>query len=281
MYFKTTVKEKDGVEYTHYRLCENYREGRRSLNRTLLSLGNLEQELTKEKMQLLCKRINDLYFKNRTFVISAFRDDKVEELCFGIVAKLRKKAKEDKAKKKAQGIDEINTDRTKVSKVREIGSEWLCLQASRQLGLEEFFRNHRWSEDLIKLALVQIISRAIYPCSELKTTQWLKENSGLCELLGLDPQKITKDKLYEMSLKLYEKKEDLEKYLSKKTNELFSLENKIILYDLTNFYFEGSMRKSDVAQFGRSKEKRSDAKLIVLAAVSIQKVFEKVTTLCW
>ena len=57
------------------------------------------------------------------------------------------------------------------------------------------------------------------------------------------------------------------KYLSKKTNELFDLQDKIILYDLTNTYIEGRMANSRIAKFGRSKEKRSDCKLLVLALV--------------
>ena len=40
-----------------------------------------------------------------------------------------------------------------------------------------------------------------------------------------------------------------------------------MLYDLTNTYFEGSKRNSRLAKYGRSKEKRSDAKLVVLAMV--------------
>jgi len=66
---------------------------------------------------------------------------------------------------------------------------------------------------------------------------------------------------------LYKIKEDLEKHLSKCTNELFDLTDKIILYDLTNTYFEGSMRSSKISKFGRSKEKRNDARLVVLAVV--------------
>jgi hypothetical protein len=62
-------------------------------------------------------------------------------------------------------------------------------------------------------------------------------------------------------------KDSLEKHLSKCTNELFDLKDNIILYDLTNTYFEGPMRKSKIAKFGRSKEKRSDARLVVLAVV--------------
>ena len=40
-----------------------------------------------------------------------------------------------------------------------------------------------------------------------------------------------------------------------------------MLYDLTNTYFEGRKVNSKLAQYGRSKEKRSDAKIIVLALV--------------
>ena len=47
-----------------------------------------------------------------------------------------------------------------------------------------------------------------------------------------------------------------------------------MLYDLTNTYFEGTKRKSALAKFGRSKEKRSDAKSVVLGlVVNLQGVF--------
>ncbi|MFA5417316.1 MAG: hypothetical protein WC341_02550, partial [Bacteroidales bacterium] len=55
----------------------------------------------------------------------------------------------------------------------------------------------------------------------------------------------------------------------------FDLEDKIILYDLTNTYFEGRMKHSQMAKFGRSKEKRSDARLVVLAVVINREGFLK------
>ena len=73
--------------------------------------------------------------------------------------------------------------------------------------------------------------------------------------------------LYKSALDLYKAKDALEKHLSNRTNELFDLEDKIILYDLTNTYFEGEKRNSSLAKHGRSKEKRSDSKLVVLALV--------------
>jgi transposase len=45
------------------------------------------------------------------------------------------------------------------------------------------------------------------------------------------------------------------------------VENKILLFDLSNTYFEGRMQDSSLAKYGRSKEKRSDCKLVVLAVV--------------
>jgi hypothetical protein len=75
--------------------------------------------------------------------------------------------------------------------------------------------------------------------SELCTSRWIKENSSVCELTGYPVEKITKDQLYRISLKLYEEKSKLECYLSHRTNELFDMEDKIILYDLTDTCFEG------------------------------------------
>lgn len=105
------------------------------------------------------------------------------------------------------------------------------------------------------------------PFSENRTTKWIKENSAICEITGYPIEKIAKDKLYGSALKLYGIKDSLEKHLSTKTNELFDLQDRIYLYDLTNTYFEGRKIKSNLAKFGRSKEKRSDCKLVVLALV--------------
>ncbi|MDP2888866.1 MAG: hypothetical protein Q8P34_07850 [Bacteroidota bacterium] len=124
-----------------------------------------------------------------------------------------------------------------------------------------------WSEDQARLTLTHIRSRAVYPASELETTRWIRENSALCEITGFDIEQVTKDRLYSISKKLYAEKQALEQHLSTRTNELFDIQDKIILYDLTNTYFEGRKQGSKLAKFGRSKEKRSDAKLVVLGLV--------------
>jgi len=57
------------------------------------------------------------------------------------------------------------------------------------------------------------------------------------------------------------------------------LEDKVILFDLTNTYFEGRMLGNGKARHGRSKEKRSDCPLIVLALVVNAEGFIKYSTI--
>jgi hypothetical protein len=161
----------------------------------------------------------------------------------------------------------VDIDTLKHRNVREIGAEWLACQALDQLNVDAFLEDQKWDEESRQLALTQIASRAVYPASEYRTSRWIKENSAICEITGYPVEKMTKDKLYKGALALCAIKEKLEKHLSKKTNELFDLQDRIVLYDLTNTYFEGRKAGSKLAKFGRSKEKRNDAKLVVLALV--------------
>jgi len=123
------------------------------------------------------------------------------------------------------------------------------------------------SEEQVQLAMTHVISMSVYPCSELSISKWMRDNSAICDITGYDVNKINKYKLYQGSLDLYGHRSIIEKHLSTTTNELFDLQDRIILYDLTNTYFEGSKSRSKMAKYGRSKEKRGDAKLIVLAMV--------------
>ncbi len=87
------------------------------------------------------------------------------------------------------------------------------MQALEQLGIISFLTLKDWSPEQIQLALTHIISRATYPASELRTSEWIKENSAVCELTGYPIEKITKDKLYDISKGLYKVKGDLEKHV--------------------------------------------------------------------
>ena len=265
------VVKSTGERVLSYRLCESYRFDGTIKHTTILHLGRLGELPDIEQKRALAIRLNELVKESYTGIKSLFEPETaVEQLATFFFGQIKEKQRLDITNGK--DYQRIDTDSIKHKEVKEIGTDpiaigWLCLQAINQLGIGDFLQQAGWSAQQIQLALTHIISRATYPASELRTCDWIKQNSAVCELTGYPLEKITKDKLYEVSKQLYSVKEVLEKHLSKCTNELFDLDDKIIIYDLTNTYFEGSMRSSKLAKFGRSKEKRSDAKLIVLAVV--------------
>jgi transposase len=267
LYFKGTIRKhpETGSLSSYYRLVESYRNAdNRICHRTILNIGFMEdamaEQLNKIQKQLTQKyeHKQSLFEREEDPVVKKY----VEDLWQRIVAS---KNLDIVPVEKLSPM--INADTMRHSNIREIGTEWMCHNAWDKLQLTELLLRHNFNEDDAKLAATQVISRASYPASELKTTSWIKENSAVCELTGYDMKKLTKDKLYQSALHLYKVKDALEKHLSNRTNELFDLEDKIILYDLTNTYFEGEKRRSKLANYGRSKEKRSDAKLVVLALV--------------
>lgn len=269
MFLKRIVKRNktDGVGKINYRLCESYRFDNTVRHETILHVGTLEELPDVEQKRSFLIRIEELIKQSHTGRQSLFIPDdwQVEELAQHFFKLIIEKQRIDIAKGK--DYHRIDTDTVKNKNIREAGTEWLCMQALKQLKIAEFLRQQGWDETSIELAVTHVISRAAYPASELRTSQWIKQNSAVCEITGYPADQITKDKLYNISHRLYEMKDNLEKHLSKRTNELFDLHDKLIIYDLTNTYFEGSMRHSKIALFGRSKEKRNDAKLIVLAVV--------------
>jgi hypothetical protein len=275
MFVKSLIKycKTTKTRYNIYRLCESYRFDTYIRHRTIIGLGKLVELETDELKTSLGVRIEELIKNGGNTLSTSVFEPKVEELAQYFFNEIKKKKRLDIEKSGEWENVDIKTLRNK--DVKEIGAEWLCKQAFDQLGIADFLSQRGWNSNQISLATTHIISRAVYPASELKTTSWIKENSAICELTAFDNDKITKDLLYKISKKLFSEKHQLEQHLSKKTNELFDLQDKIILYDLTNTYFEGQMRKSKIAKFGRSKEKRSDAKIIVLAVVINQEGFLK------
>ena len=278
MYFKSSVRKnpETGRLDGYYRLVESYRnlEGR-PCHRTLLNIGFLNN-VSPEQLNKIQAHLNMRMRKQESLFDES--DPVVIEMTNDLWHRLvsEKRVDLDWADKAARRVD---VDTLRHTNVREIGTEWMCFNTWNQLQLTEFLQQQGWNENQIQLAMTQVISRAAYPASELKTSRWIKENSAVCELTGYDREQITKDKLYQSALDLYSIKTPLENHLSNRTNTLFDLQDKIILFDLTNTYFEGRKVRSNLAQFGRSKEKRNDAKLVVLAMVVNIEGFIKYTAI--
>jgi transposase len=267
MYFKSVFRENPATKKwnSYYRIVESYRNAvGRVCHRTILNIGFIDESITPEQLNLVARRLTDMYQQKAS--IFPETDPVVSRLVAEYWAKIKTEKRLDITlyDKESRMID---ADTIHHNNVREIGTEWICYNTWQQLGIDKVLIDNDFTQSEIQLAQTQIISRAVYPGSELATSKWIKENSAITEITGFDLSKINKDRLYKSALKLNSIKKQLEQHLSIKTNEIFDIQDKIVLYDLTNTYFEGEKRNSSLAKFGRSKEKRSDCKLVVLALV--------------
>jgi transposase len=271
MFFKThsRINPQTGRLSIYYRLVENSRNAVGGISqRSIMAVGFMDDVGT-EELHLIADCLNDRISGQVRLIEDS---PKVQEYVTHLYTRLVKEKRIDRileARRRSVSGDWQRVDMNSIENrdVRELGAEWMCLQTVRQLSIDLYLEECKWSDHDRDLALAHIVCRAVYPASELKTVRYMQENSSVCELLGLDAGEITKDQLYRISHRLYAEKDGLEKHLSCKTNDLFTLEDKIILYDLSNTYFEGQMSESDLARHGRSKEKRSDCPLVVFALV--------------
>lgn len=277
MFIKTIVKtdKKTGKRYNYYRLCESYRIGNKTRHRSIVSMGRLDGIETREDKKLLADTIEALIhgdtrlsFFDAGPEITRYAKEFAKRIADEKLLDIQPKTTQPEYSDIEPDHQEVDLNSMRHDEVREIGAEWLCKQALEQLDLQGLLTGTcGFSDTSAATALMHIVSRTVYPASEHKTAQWIKDNSAVAGLLNIPLDKVNRFKLYAVSNSLYKQKRAIEKGLSAKTNELFDLQDKIIFYDLTNTYFEGRKAGSKIAQYGRSKEKRSDAKIVAMAAV--------------
>ena len=151
--------------------------------------------------------------------------------------------------------------------IRTVGAEHVVYETIKELGLDRKLRSFGLTRMQLSLALGMIAGRIIFPGSERATLQWLLERSALDELMGKDLSGVSLDSAYKAADLLLKNKEAIEEHLRQTEGQLFGLDEKIILYDLTNTFIEGTGKFNGKARYGRSKEKRSDCLLMTLGLV--------------
>ena len=62
-------------------------------------------------------------------------------------------------------------------------------------------------------------------------------------------------------------KSSIDKYLYNRITDIFDIKDKLVIFDLSNTYFETGKTQSEIAKYGRSKEKRNDCPLVVFSGV--------------
>jgi len=265
MFIRRTVsknKKYDNEKYYTYRLVESYRVDGKVRQRVLLNLG-ADFNLDKDRWSLLSVRIEDI-IKKRESLFSI--DEEIESLAqqyalqlISLSAKSLDNLDEDYKEIDINSIDSVNP--------KTIGSEHIVYETIKELELPNLFESLEFTPMQVNSAIGTLIAKACSPSSDKKSIEWLRDKSGAGELYGCDYNSISSNSIYRVADTLLNHKNTIEKHLYNKTKDIFQYDETITLYDLTNTYFEGSANGVDKAARGRSKEKRSDAKIVTLAVV--------------
>ena len=264
----------------YYRIKESFRDAEGRVRTRLMLAAGFLPELTTDEicdirrgLSYLLEQSGELPGQQHLFDMNPMKEmsEIVCSYVYSFWEEMKRKGTIDAAResyeesvRKARRLVDVNT--IEHTDAREVGAENVCLQAIQELQIDKFLQRRGWSERKIQSTLSSLIIRTVYASSEWKSLRLMEVNSAAMELqTGKFGDCPTQREVYAAAPELYAMKEELERHLCRRTDSLFNLTNRIMLFDLTNFYFEGSKRQSAKAKFGRSKEKRSDCKLLVLA----------------
>lgn len=270
---KTKTLDKGGGYYT-YRIVESSRFGDKVKQRTLLNLGK-DFPIPEELWPRLTKRIEQLIQQptarqEELFALTDEVDQRLESAAQHYGAQiLRKLARPVGGQSTLEAPDyhTVDINHLEAFEPRSIGVETLAWFAFMQLQLGEKLTELGFSGIDLAAAIGNIIGRMAAPGSELHTHVWLTRQSALGELIGQDYGNLSLTRLYTVSDQLLGHQAAIESFLAQREQDLFNLPRSLVLYDLTNTYFEGECETNPKAKHGRSKEKRSDCPLVTLGLV--------------
>lgn len=290
-----------GEPYVTYRLVHSARVGNAIKQTTLLNLGS-HFDVAQAHWPALAQRIDELVHGQRSLLettlpeeVQAFaqrfaaqiiaRKPAVPSLgtapaanavpaepAFAKLAKPAKPAVDPPGSPTSRAVEvdryqEVDLDSLELVDPRSVGVEHAALSAMRQCGFEDKLAQLGLNRAQIAAAVGNVVARMAAPGSELATHAWLKDTSGLGELMDFDFEAMDLNRLYRASDALYKHREALQEHLFGQARSMFGLGQTITLYDLTNTYFEGVAAGVSKARRGHSKECRSDCPLVTLALV--------------
>jgi transposase len=270
----TDRKNKKG--YHTFKLIESVRTERGPRQRTLLNLGT-DFSLPEVQWKDLANRIEAIVTgQDALFCYPA----EIEALAVRYARRvIHYQSKPDARKEKDADPDyqRVDIDTIDNECSRSVGAEHVIYETIKSLGLDDLLIRIGFNKPALDAALGVIAARLIAPSSERATHLWLQDTSALDELLGADFTDLSQDRVYKASDMLLRYREAIEDHLRSNERSLFNLEEKIILYDLTNTFFEGTGKYNGKAHFGPSKEKRTDCPLVTLGMVLDADGFSKRT----
>jgi transposase len=164
------------------------------------------------------------------------------------------------------GVDGVLVDQITHTHTTPLGPTLVALEAWHKLGMPAFLENLGFNPAQAQAAAASVINRLVDPGSELALVDWLPDSS-LPELMKMEIGPAGKDRFYRISDQLFEARQAIEEHLRDTQGKLFQTDRTLLLYDLTNSFFEGQALGNPKAKRGKSKEKRNDCPQVVLGMV--------------
>ena len=260
--------KKTGAVYVSHQLVETVQTDKGPRNRVLFHLGRLSLDSSRRKA------LADLFaarLAGKT-VLPGLSDPELLAIVESAVRenKLHRKKRgprPDPVASRPRGTAVLAPDTVKVQDCRSAGPEIAAYAAWEQLGLDEILLAAGLTRRELGLACAVVIGRLVAPGSDLSTHRWLTRRSSLPEMVGGWLEKVGKDPLYAITDRLWSVKEVVERRLVENGQALTRQAETVLLYDMSNTYFEGTCRGNALARRGHSKEKRSDCPLVSFSLV--------------
>jgi transposase len=274
---KTQSSSKNATKYYTHRLVESKRDSMGKVyKQTILNLGSNYAVVAELDWSILTDRVQNILIGQESLLSL---EDHIESEAQRIASIIIKRDGQvvDGNKELDSNYQHVDVTTLRNSDVKTVGAEHLAFETAKKLNIPEILAACGLSKRDVDSAFASIIGRLLSPGSEVSTSQYLKNNSALDEVIGTDFTQMHKERLYKISDILLKHKNVIEDKLYNQEKSLFALKEIVTLYDLTNTYFEGESRANENAAFGRSKEKRTDCPLVTLALVLDGSGFPKKT----
>ena len=275
MYIRSIKKQrsKDSKVFYQYSLAQTYRTDGKVKQRSILYLGSDPILADKQNRSLVLEMLKakifgevTLFPKNPPRELLELAEGFYEKYCLKYGDAPVKNAVSIPPAPALAEYHNIDLKGLEIKGVKTFGAEHLCKQTLEKLQLKECFNSLGMSEKQTQLALTSIAARAIFSCSEHKTAQILQVNSELQHCFDIE-QTITHKHLYAVTDTLYQYKQKIDAFLYNRITDMFNLEDRLVIFDISNTYFETRKADSKLAKYGRSKEKRNDCPLVVFTGV--------------
>ena len=265
--------KKNRRKYRTYKLVDSVRTERGPRQTTVLNLGS-DFKLPKEHWKQLANCIEEIVTEQQNIFEYP---QKIRTLADQYARRIIQKQSVVIVPEKKSSPDYATVDLNSINNElpRTAGAEHVVYETIKLLEIDKKLVDLGLKSADIAAVIGVLCGRMIVPGSERSTHYWLQNISALGELIDFDFSLVTLDRLYKASDHLLKHKEKIEDHLRKVETGIFDLEEKIILYDLTNTFFEGTGKYNPKAKYGRSKEKRYDCPLVTLGLVLDMQGFPK------